>query len=233
MRRIGEQDGDMPNNLTRETRARMICVLSASNGLPAEQSTLALARSIRNDNESVLRITFAGPDAPSNLTLTQVLSGEAQLCDVKTICPQTGIISVAAGHAKLEDMLGIIAALSLSYDNVIIAAPSGCTPAHIRLAAAADVNILHFDSQGDKFMRAFWMMDALRARCAGLDPMLIACGPKSEATEAHEMLSGTIREFLGAPPPLSAIISKSVMHDGVAAHIMSRLNLAEDARLRA
>jgi len=233
MRRIGEQDGDMPNNLRHKTRARLICVLSANDGLPAEQSARALARSIRHKDESVLQITCTQSDAPSRPTLTQVLSGDAQLCDVKTICPRTGIISVAAGHAKLDAMLGIIAALSLSYDNVIIAAPSGCTPAHIRLAAAADVNFLQFDSQGDKFMRAFWMMDALRARCARLDPMLIACGPKSEANEAHEMLSETIREFLGAPPPLCAIISKSGMHDGVAAHIVSSLNRAEDTRLRA
>ncbi len=223
----------MPNKVKRGPRARLICVLAASDGLPVSQSAQSLARAARIDGETVLIVNYATPPSPSQPALSDVLSGQAQICDTKIICPRSGIISVYAGDAKLEEMLGLIAALSLSYDNVIMAPPAGCTPAHVRLAVAADVNVLHFDSRGDKFMRAYWMLDALRARCPSLDPMLIACGPKTEALEAYDMLRGTVREFLGAPLPLTGIISPRGMADGVAAHIVSDLNQAEDARLRA
>lgn len=223
----------MPNRLQRETRARLICVLAANPDLPVVNSALTLTRAARKNGESALFVNCAGLEASETSTLSDVLMGEAQIGDTKTICAQTGVITINAGNAKLDDMLGILAALSLSYDNVIIAAPSGCTPAHVRLAVAADVNVLHFDSRGDKFMRAYWMLDAMRARCAALDPMLIACGPKTDAMDAYDMLRETIREFLGAPLPLSAVISHIGMADGVAAHLLSGLNQADEARLRA
>ena len=223
----------MPDNLRRETRARLICMLAASDELPAAASAQSFARAAREQGETVLVVKYGLAEPSSQPTLADVLSGEAQLCDTKLICANSGIVTLLAGRAKLEDMLGILAALSLSYDNVIIAPPAGCTPAHVRLAVAADVNVLHFDSHGDKFMRAYWMLDALRARCPGLDPMLVACGPKADAEESYEMLRETVREFLGAPLPLSAIISHRGMADGVATHILSALNHDDAQKLRA
>lgn len=50
-------------------------------------------------------------------------------------------------------------------------------------------------------MRAFWMIDAVRRRTPNFDPLLLSTGEKSDAVETAFMLSETIREHLGAPPP--------------------------------
>ena len=49
-----------------------------------------------------------------------------------------------AGDAPLEDLLGSFAAMSLGYDWVFVATQVGCTPAHVRLAGAADTAILGY-----------------------------------------------------------------------------------------
>lgn len=223
----------MPHENRRETRARLFCVMAPEAGLPIVSSARALAHAARRTGESVLLVDCSAGAAQRAATLTDVLGGEARLCDAKNICPKTGLITMSAGDAPLETILGVLAALSLSYDNVIIAAPSGCNPALVRLAAAADVSLLHYHSHGDRFMRGYWMLDALRARCPSLDPLLIACGPQDEARQAHDMLSHTIREFLGAPPPLAAIISQEGMMDGVAQALLDRLERNNTQRLSA
>ena len=79
--------------------------------------------------------------------------------------------------------------------------PIGCTPAHVRLGAAADVSIMTYSAEADHFMRAYWMMEAMRARAPKFDPLVLSTGPQVEAVESALLLSDTIRKFLGAPPP--------------------------------
>ena len=107
----------------------------------------------------------------------------------------------------MDMVLGSMAALSLSYDWVFVAMPAGCTPAHIRLASAADVGILAYDTHADKFMRAYWMMEAIRSRAPKFDPLILAAGSAAEASETASMLSHTLKNFLGAPPPYAGHIS--------------------------
>jgi len=38
-------------------------------------------------------------------------------------------------------------------------------------------------------MRAYWMMDAIRARSPKTDPLLLSCGPKDNAVETALMLT--------------------------------------------
>ncbi|WP_017932161.1 MinD/ParA family ATP-binding protein [Robiginitomaculum antarcticum] len=220
----------MPHNVKRETRARLFCIMAAEDGLPSANSARALAHAARRRGDSVLLVDCADSINSEPATLSDVLRGEAQLCDAKQICPHSGLIEVQAGDAPLYDILGILAALSLTYDNVIVTTPFGCTPAIVRLATAADVSLLHYHSQSDRFMRGYWMLDALRTRCPRLDPLLIACGPEDEAREAHKMLTDTIREFLGAPPPLAAIITRDGMTSDAADGLLDHLDIAEPAR---
>jgi len=63
-----------------------------------------------------------------------------------------------------------------------------------------------YDTQGDSFMRAFWMMEALRRRSPHFDPLILSTGEKSDAVETAFMLSETVREHLGAPPPYAGAL---------------------------
>jgi len=58
-----------------------------------------------------------------------------------------------------------------------------------------------YATEGDNFMRAFWMIDALRRPAPHFDPLILSTGDKSDAVETAFMLTETVRDHLGAPPP--------------------------------
>lgn len=134
-------------------------------------------------------------------TLTDVAKGDAELCDALYVTSNEHFTAGAVGTQSLEDALGLLAALSLSYDWVFVIPEAGCTPAHVRLGAASDVSLMAYDTRSDDFMRAFWMIDAVRARAPKFDPLILSVGDKCDAVETALMLSDTVREHLGAPPP--------------------------------
>jgi len=134
-------------------------------------------------------------------TIADVLYNGAQLCDVKYVTSNEHFTAAAAGDADLDTALGSLAALSLSYDWVFVVPPAGCTPAHVRLASAADISLLAYDTASDDFMRAYWMIEAVRRRNPKFDPLLLSMGERREAVETALMLTDTVREHLGAPPP--------------------------------
>lgn len=186
---------------------RLVPVFAASEGLRDCELALRLSKAAASLGETVLLL-----DANSGLmmetagiiynkTLGDVIYREAALKDAQYITANEHFTAAACGDAPLEDVLGSLATLSLSYDWVFVATKTGCTPAHVRLASAADTSILSYGSSGDKFMRAYWMIDAVRARYPKFDPLLLSSGPKSEAVESALILTQTVREFLGAPPP--------------------------------
>jgi hypothetical protein len=97
--------------------------------------------------------------------------------------------------------MGLLAALSLSYDWVFIVPSAGCETGHVQLGHASDISVMSYDATGDQFMRAYWMVDAIRRRVPTYAPLILSTGKKSDADETANMLSETIREYLGAPPP--------------------------------
>ena len=44
-------------------------------------------------------------------------------------------------------------------------------------------------------------IEAVRRRAPKFDPMLLSMGPRKDAVETALMLTDTVREHLGAPPP--------------------------------
>ena len=134
-------------------------------------------------------------------TLEDVANGKAELRDALYVTSNEHFTAGSVGTGGLESALGILAALSLSYDWVFVVPKVGCETEHVRLGQAADVSIMTYDTHGDQFMRAFWMVDAMRRRAAHFDPFILSTGEKGDAVETAFMLSETIREHLGAPPP--------------------------------
>ena len=112
---------------------------------------------------------------------------------------------------------------SLSYDWVFVVPPAGCTPAHVRLAAAADVSLLGYDTAEDNFMRAYWMIDAVRRRDPKFDPVILSMGTRQDAVETALMLTDTVREHLGAPPPYAGHAENNAQRKALAEHLIVRM----------
>lgn len=134
-------------------------------------------------------------------TLNDIANGKGAIQDALYVTSNEHFTAAAVGDAALENALGLLASLSLSYDWVFVVPKAGCENGHVRLGHASDVSVMTYDTQGDKFMRAFWMMDALRRRMSKFDPFMLSTGEKCDAVETAFMLSETVREHLGAPPP--------------------------------
>lgn len=134
-------------------------------------------------------------------TLTDVANGTATPQDALYVTSNEHFTAGAVGEGSLEHTLELLAALSLSYDWVFVVPKEGCEIEHVHLGQASDVSVMSYDTQNDQFMRAFWMVDALRRRSPRFDPLILSTGEKCDAVETAFMLSETIREHLGAPPP--------------------------------
>lgn len=185
---------------------RLVPIFAASEGLRDAALVLALAKAASARGETVLMMDAQGGNLMDvagiiyHKTLGDLLYRGAEITDVKYVTSNEHFTAMACGDAQLDDVLGSLAALSLSYDWVFVAPPNGCTAAHTRLAAAADISLMAYSTGADRFMRAYWMMDAIRARAPKFDTLMLSAGPKVKAPETAVMLSETIREFLGAPP---------------------------------
>lgn len=134
-------------------------------------------------------------------TLKDVANGTADQKDALYVTSNEHFTAAALGQDYLDKALGLIAAMSLSYDWVFVVPKAGCETAHIHMGQASDISIMTYHTQSDRFMRAFWMVDALRRKSPKFDPLILSTGEKSDAVETALMLSETIREHLGAPPP--------------------------------
>lgn len=185
---------------------RLIPVFTANEKLDENRLTLSLAKAAASRGETVLLI-----DAQDGAMMKQagviylktfidVLNGEAELRDVQYITSNEHFTAMALGDMDWTQALGSLSAMSLDYDWVFIATPPGCTPAHINLASAADMALILFDSHDAEFMRAFWMLEAIRQRDPMFDPLFVAAGPHDEAVETAELLRETVKSFLGAAP---------------------------------
>ncbi len=204
------------SNTSNRPDGRLIPVYAVDDGLWSAELTLALSKTAAACGETVLMLDLMGGRVMDKagivvgVTLGDVLGGTARMSDAKYIDQNEHFTAVSTGGADLDVLLGSLAALSLSYDWVFIGARPGCTPAHIRLASAADASLIMYDCGGDNFMRAYWMLDAVRARVPKFDPLMIAQtssdGGESEGFETFDLLAGTVRDFLGAAPALGGIL---------------------------
>ena len=160
-----EQDGKY------EPACRLVSLFTAS----GEEDTtyeiaLKLGRKAASNGETVLILDAVDGKMLSHAgivysrTLDDVVQGTAKLKDALFVTSNEHFTAGAVSRDGLDNALGLLAALSLSYDWVFVIPKSGCDPVHVRLGAASDVSIISYATQADKFMRAFWMIDALRRR---------------------------------------------------------------------
>ena len=188
-------------------RQRLVPVFSANKNLGECSVTLALAKAAAARGETVLMIDCQDGELMDaagiiyNKTLADVFFRNAEMRDVKYVTSNEHFTAVAAGHMSLDILLGSLAALSLDYDWVFVGTKSGCTPAHVQLAGAADTSLLCYDADTEKFMRAYWMIEAIRRRHPEYDPLLMSFGKTQCANDTALMLMETVKDFLGAPPP--------------------------------
>jgi len=191
-----------------EPACRLVSLFTASGKESATYDiALKLGRKAASRGETVLILDAVNGEMLNHAgivysrTLDDVAAGTADPKDALFVTANEHFTAGAVGAGGLENALGLLAALSLSYDWVFVVPKAGCKPAHIRLGAASDVSLIAYATQGDQFMRAFWMIDALRRRSSHFDPLILSTGQKSDAVETAFMLSETVREHLGAPPP--------------------------------
>ncbi|WP_026942251.1 MinD/ParA family ATP-binding protein [Hellea balneolensis] len=186
---------------------RLVPVFSVSDIQGQSELALKLGRHAASFGETVLMLDCndgAMMDAAGIIyhkTIYDVLYNDADLRDVRYVTSNEHFTAAASGKADLDTALGSLAALSLSYDWVFVVPPAGCTPAHVRLASASDVSLLAYDTASDNFMRAYWMIEAVRRRDPKFDPVILSMGHRADAVETALMLTDTVREHLGAPPP--------------------------------
>jgi len=191
---------------------RLIPVFAAHEDLSSAALVHALARAAAARGETVLMLDcmdgalMKAAGIVTGKTLGDVLYRSANIRDAKYVSHNEHYTAACAGDADLNALLGSLAALSLKYNWVFVAAEQGCTPAHVRLAGASDTALMTCASKGDKFMRAYWMLDAIRARSSKFDPLMIIEGPEAESFESYDLLRHTAGEFLGAPPALGGIL---------------------------
>ncbi|HHL43452.1 MAG TPA: hypothetical protein ENJ42_07540 [Hellea balneolensis] len=191
---------------------RLVPVFGAHEGLDTSALANGLAKCASRRGETVLMIDICGGDLMReagiiyNVTLGDVLYRGANIRDAKYVSFNEHYTVACAGDADMEALLGSMAALSLGYDWVFVVCETGCTPAHVRLAAAADTSILAFESCSDQFMRAYWMLDAIRARAPMFDPMMTVFGDEDQGFDSFDLFAATVRDFLGAPPALGALV---------------------------
>ncbi len=190
----------------------LVSVFAAETDLGHCALGAALAQEAARPGQSVLLVDCAGGESARlfgvtpAVTLKDVLHDSAALTDAKYISPRGDIAICAGGNAALEDLLGPVTAMSLSYDAVIVTVPAGCTPAHVQLAAGSDAVSLSFHAAGDRFMRAYWTLDAIRAAAPRCDPYMVGIGSKPDVFETYDLFAATVRDFLGGPPPLGGAV---------------------------
>ena len=192
---------------------RMVSLLCSEGGVESVyELALKLGRKAASLGETVLMLDACDGELMKaagiiyNKTLSNVVFEDVPLCDALYITSNEHFTATATGEMALEEALGSLAALSLSYDWVFVVPSEGCTPVHVRLAGASDISIMSYDTQGDQFMRAYWMLDAIRRRSPKFDPFMVSTGDMSDAVETALMLSDTVRDHLGAPPPYAGHI---------------------------
>ncbi len=208
MAHINNQNPSVSAGLSYQPAGRLIPVLSANPvGNEIVDTAIALGRKAASYGETVLILDCVGGYAMNRAgvvfrkTLADVLKGNAELRDALYITANEHYNVASLGDIALDEALGSLAALSLDFDWVFVIAEPGCTSAHVRLAAAGDSCLLGYDTSGDAFMRAYWMIEAVRRRAPKFDPLVLSCGDRVESVETALMLSETVREHLGAPPP--------------------------------
>ena len=216
----------------RKSSGKLVTIAAGEGGLDQITLAISLVRITAKSGANALLVDCAQHTLSDYLelkiktSLQDVITRDLRVNDAKHIVPDTSMLVASAGDMPFDRMLGPLAALSLVHEWVFCVVPPGCTPAHVRLMGACDHNVLMFDSVSDRFMRAYWMLDAIRARAPQCDPVMVGRGSLSEVQETYALFASTVHDFLGAPPPLAGIQTPDVNFDTLARQVLSTFTAA-------
>ena len=185
---------------------RLVPVLSASPGADAVGTALRLGRLAASQGDTVLILDGRKGELMRRAgvicarTLADANAGRCELRDCTYVTANEHFSIAALGALPLSDAIGTFAALSLFHDWVFAVPPEGLTQAAARLAAGSDTTVLAYETGSDRFMAAYWMIDAVRARNPRFDPHTVSFGDARDAVSTALQLEATVREHLGAAP---------------------------------
>ena len=189
---------------------RLISVLCAADEPSCHAQLIAavlrMARRAASLGETVLLLDATGGALMEQAgivysrTLDHFIAGDCRLEDALFVTANEHFSASVISETGLKAALGTMAGLSLAYDWVFCVGPAGLSPIQAQLTAGSDGCLLGYDTRIDGFMRAYWMVDAMRKRRFRWDPLMISLGPVDDAAETAVMLHETVRDHLGAPP---------------------------------
>lgn len=192
---------------------RMISVLCAAEEPSCHAqliaATLRIARHAASLGETVLLLDASQGALMEQAgivysrTLDHFIRGECDLRDALFVTSNEHFSAGAISDEGLSAALGTMAGLSLDYDWVFCVGQAGLTPIQAQMAVGSDTCLLGYDTRIDGFMRAYWVIDAMRRRLQMWDPVTLSLGPIGDAVETALLLSDTVRDHLGAPPAYS------------------------------
>ena len=191
---------------TYQPAGRLVPVLAASEGADATGLALRMGRVAASRGETVLILDGRDGEVMDRAgvvyarTLGQAIAGGCALRDCMYITANEHFSIAALGKTPLGEAVGTFASLSLDYDWVFAVPDAGLAQATARLAAGSDAAVLAYETGSDLFMRAYWMIDAIRARNARFDPHTVSFGDAADAVETALLLEATVRDHLGASP---------------------------------
>ena len=189
-----------------EPAGRLVPVLSGSRGADAVSLALRLGRFAASRGETVLLLDGRSGELMDKAgvvyagTLSDAVRGDCALRDCLYVTANEHFSIAELGEMPLHDAVGTFASLSLDYDWVFAVPPCGLSQAVARLASASDAAVIAYETESDLFMRAYWIIDAIRARNPRFDPHTVSYGDREEAVETAMLLEGTVRDHLGAAP---------------------------------
>lgn len=169
-------------------------------------ATLRLARKAASLGETVLLLDASDGALMEQAgvlysrTLDDFIAGNCALRDALFVTSNEHFSAGAISDSGLATALGTMAGLSLNYDWVFCVGQMGLTPIQAQMAVGSDTCLLGYDTRTDGFMRAYWIIDAMRRRLQSWDPVSLSLGPINEAAETALLLRDVVRDHLGAPP---------------------------------
>jgi flagellar biosynthesis protein FlhG len=240
---------------TRKPPAPVVGVGSGKGGVGKTWLALTLAKALADTGERVLLVDgdlgLANVDIQLALSpvhdLAHVVSGEVALPDavVRVAGGAAGGLQGRGGFdlipchsgspaladlapARVQKLAAGIAALSFSYDRIIVDLGAGVADGVMRLAAACDNLLVVALNEPTSLTDAYAFIKLLRTRNAAIGVGLVANRVRvaSDARHIHGAIAKSCTAWLGFEPPLSASIREDAT---VRSAIRSQTLLAQHA----
>lgn len=188
-----------------EPAGRLVPVLAASDCVDAPGLALRMGRFAASLGETVLIIddrdgaVMDRAGVVHGRTLEDMVAGRCALRDCLYVTSNEHFSMTALGGLPLIEAVGTLAALSLQFDWVFAVPRAGLRQPVACLASGSDATVMAYSTEGEHYMRAYWMLDAIRARNPRFDAHTVSCGDPARAVETALALEAVVRDHIGGP----------------------------------